>query len=48
MGFGGEFFEKIAGVDARRVDGMLSVDVESCGDRRDGGGELESCGGRIC
>ena len=41
------FFEEIVDVDAGGVDGMLRVDAESCRVGCDGGGELESGGGRI-
>lgn len=40
-------FEEIVDVDAGGVDGMLQGDVESCGVGRDGGGELETYGGRV-
>lgn len=47
VGFGGDFFAEVVGVDAGGVDGLLSVDVEPRGVGRDGGGELECRGGRV-
>lgn len=47
MGFGGDFFAEVVGLDAGGVDGLLSVDVEPRGVGRDGGGELECRGGWV-
>ena len=47
MEFRGGFSEEIVGVDAGGVNGALWADVEPCGVRRDGGGELESYKGGI-
>lgn len=47
MEVSGRFFEEVVDIDTGGVDGILQVDVESCGVGCDGGGELETCGGRL-